>query len=187
MKKLLILLLLLVVNAFYAQDKLKHKWLTIDYLNMTGLSVTKNTSSYFLRDSIDKKNGGALEINTIQGIVICKYVGISAGISLDWNINKTFLSTPAVIDLRCFSNKDRENCLYAFIQTGKNIKWSSSFNGNGSTAKLGVGTIFQYDEDYAMYVELYKKSKQINLINSGHTDMYSVDGFGLSIGLTFKL
>jgi hypothetical protein len=49
------------------------------------------------------------DLNTIHGIKFFERVSVSAGISLDWNINKTFLSTPYIIDLRVFSGRSNQD------------------------------------------------------------------------------
>jgi hypothetical protein len=137
------------------------------------------------KDSIKTFDGIGFDINTIHGAKFFGYVALSAGISIDWNINKTFLSTPFIVDVRVFSSKDDDNSLFAYLQTGQNIKWSSSFNGNGTASKLGVGAIFKYDGNTSLFVDLFKKSKQIELEDVKDKGFYNISGFGISIGVIF--
>lgn len=155
---------------------------------MTSISITKNTESYFSnysKDSIKTFNGNSFDINTIHGAKFFGHVAISVGISLDYNINKTFFSTPIIFDLRVFLSKKSDNNLFVYLQTGKNIKWSSSFNGNGTSSKLGVGAIFKYDENLAYFFDIHKKSKQIELTQFSDNGFYNINGYGISLGLIF--
>ena len=186
MKKIFILFLLIISVFVYSQDNKKR--FRIEYINMSSLSITKNTESYFSnfsKDSIKTFDGIGLDINTIHGAKFFGHVSISAGLSIDWNINKSFLSTPIIFDLRVFSSKNSDNSLFAYLQTGQNIKWSNSFNGNGTSSKIGVGAIFNYDEDISYFFDIYKKSKQIDLVNFKEKGNYNISGFGISLGVIF--
>jgi len=156
---------------------------------MTSLSITKNTESYFSnfgsKDSKETNKGFSFDINTIHGLKFFNHIALSGGIALDWNINKTFLSTPFIVDLRAFSGSNAENIFFAYFQTGKNLKWSDSFNGNGTSSKLGVGIFFDYDENIAYYLDIYKKSKQIYLQNNLNNENYNINGYGISLGIQF--
>jgi hypothetical protein len=185
MKKIFMLFLLNISVFVYSQENKKHK---VEYINMSSLSVAKNTESYFSnfsRDSIKSFDGIGFDINTIHGAKFFGHFSISVGMGLDWNINKTFLSTPLIVDLRVFSSKNSDNSLFAFLQTGQNIKWSNSFNGNGTASKLGVGAIFSQDENISYFLDIYKKSKQIELIDSKDKGNYNISGFGISLGIIF--
>lgn len=186
MKKIFILFLLFSKLLSYSQiDKKKFK---IDYVNMTSISITKNTESYFSnfsKDSIKTFDGIGFDINTIHGVKFFNHISLSAGISIDWNINKTFLSTPFIVDLRLFSSKKSDNSLFVYLQTGKNIKWSNSSNANGTTSKLGVGAIFDFDDNISYYFDIYKKSKQIDLYKYKDFGNYNISGFGISLGIIF--
>ncbi len=186
MKRLIILLILFNTTFVFSQNQDKRH--VIEYANMSSLSINNNYENYYSKAYDEKKNGTSVgfDINTIHGIKFFEFVSISAGISLDWNINKTFLSTPYIIDLRIFSSRSNQNGLFAYIQTGQNIKWSDSFNGNGVTAKLGVGVIVNRTENSCFYVELFKKSKQIETEEFEEKGYYNVNGFGISLGLTFN-
>lgn len=177
------LILFLIINGLFGNAQSKK--FRIDYVNMTSFSIAKNAESYFLQDSIRATNGLGFDINTIHGAKFFGHVAISGGISIDWNINKTFLSTPYIVDVRVFSSKDADNSLFAYLQTGKNIKWSSSFDGNGTTSKLGVGAIFKYDTDISLFVDLFKKSKVIELEDMRDRGNYHANGFGISVGVIF--
>lgn len=184
MKNIFVLSFLISSIVLYSQNNKKK--FKIEYVNMSSLSITKNTESYFLnysKDSIKTSNGVGFDLNTIHGVKIFNHVSISAGISIDWNINKTFLSTPFIIDLRLFLSKNTDNSLFAYLQTGQNIKWSDSFNGNGTTSKLGIGAIFDYDKNISYYFDIYKKSKQIALVDYKENGYYSISGFGISLGI----
>lgn len=171
--------------VFSQNDDKRH---VIEYANMSSLSISSNYENYYSKTYEEKRNGTSVgfDINTIHGIKFFERVSISAGISLDWNINKTFLSTPYIIDLRIFSSRSNQDGLFAYIQTGKNIKWSDSFNGNGGTAKLGVGVIVNRSENSCFYVELFKKSKNIETEDFDENGYYNVNSFGISLGLTFN-
>lgn len=186
MKKIFILFLFFISVFIYSQNNNKKN--KIEYVNMTSLSITKNTESYFSnfsKDSIKTFDGFGLDINTIHGAKFFGHVSISAGISLDWNINKTFMSTPLFLDFRVFSSNNFDNSLFAYLQTGQNINWSNSFNGKGTTSKIGVGALFNYDDDISYYFDIYKKSKQINLESFKEKGHYNISGFGISIGVIF--
>lgn len=118
MKSIFVLSLLFSSLLMYSQEK-KRK---IEYINMSSLSITKNTESYFSnfsKDSIKTFDGLGFDINTIHGAKFFGHIAISAGVSIDWNINKSFLSTPLIFDLRFFSKKDTDNSLFAYLQTGQ--------------------------------------------------------------------
>lgn len=181
-------MLLLLINSVSIYSQNNKKKIRIEYINMSSISITKNTESYFSnfsKDSIKTFDGIGFDINTIHGAKFFGHVSISAGLSFDWNINKTFLSTPLIFDLRVFSSKNSDNSFFAYLQTGHNIKWSNSFNGNGTTSKLGIGAIFRYDESTSYFFDIYKKSKQIELVNFKDNGNYNINGFGISLGIIF--
>ena len=185
MKNVCVLFFLIQYNFLFSQDKMES---TVSYLNMTSLSITKNTESYFSKfgkDDEKKSDGSSFDLNTIHGLVFWDFIALSTGISIDYNIKETFLSTPILLDIRVFSNQDRDNCLFAYLQTGKNIKWSDSFDGNGTSSKLGVGLIFADNEKISYYVDLFKKSKDIELIKYQNEGNYKITAFGLSFGIIF--
>lgn len=125
------------------------------------------------------------DLNTIHGAKFFGHVSASAGLCLDWNINKSFLSAPIIFDLRVFSSKNTNNSLFAYLQTGQNIKWSNNFNGNGTSSKLGLGAIFSYNENISYYFDIFKKSKQIDLENYKYKGNYNISGYGISLGVIF--
>lgn len=89
-------------------------------------------------------------------------------------------------DLRLFSSRSNQDGFFAYLQTGKNIKWSDSFDGNGVTSKLGVGIIVKRNENSCFTIELFKKSKEIETEEFKEKGYYRVNGFGISLGLTFN-
>lgn len=182
------ILLLLLFNSMFLHSQNDDKRHSIEYANMSSLSINNNYENYYFRTDTEKKNGTSVgfDINTIHGIKFFEIVSISGGISLDWNINKTFLSTPYIIDLRIFSSRSNQDGFFAYIQTGKNIKWSNSFNGNGTTAKLGVGIIIKQNENSCLYIDIFKKSKEIETEEFEEKGYYKINGFGISLGLTFN-
>ncbi len=155
---------------------------------MNSLSISKNTESHFSnfsKDSISYKKGLGFDLSSIHGARFFGYFSISAGLSVDYNINKTFISTPYIVDLRVYSNKTLDNCLFVYLQTGQNIKWSDSFDGDGTSSKLGVGGIFELNEKMSYYIDIFKKSKQIYLNDSLEKGNYNIIGYGISIGVVF--
>lgn len=160
----------------------------IEYVNASSLSISNNHENYYSRTYEERKNGTSVgfDINTIHGLKFFERVSLSAGISLDWNINKTFLSTPFIIDLRIFSSRSNRNGLFAYLQTGQNIRWSNSFDGNGGTSKLGVGIIVKQNQSTCFSIDLFKKSKQIETEEFKEKGYYLVNGFGISLGLIFN-
>ena len=171
MKRTLILFLLFV---FFVSNSQERKKFTIRYINMTSFSIAKNTESYFSnfsKDSIRSPKGFGFDLNSIHGVRFFGIIAISAGIGIDWNVDKTFLSTPYIIDVRLFSNKSIDNCLFLYLQTGKNIKWSNSFDGNGTSSKIGLGGIFSYDDDISLFVDVFRKSKQIQMSSKLDSDI----------------
>lgn len=186
MKKFFLLFLFFSSIFMYCQDNKKK--FRIEYINMTSLSITKNTESYFSnysKDSIKTFDGLGFDLNTIHGVKFFGHVSLSVGISLDWNVNKSFVSTPVIYDFRVFSSKTTNNSLFAYLQTGQNIKWSNNFNGNGTSSKLGLGAIFSYNENISYYFDIYKKSKQIELENYKEKGNYNISGYGISLGVIF--
>jgi hypothetical protein len=180
----------LVITPFIIYSQKYNKRDVIEYANMSSISITNNTENYFSNyGANEEKNNGisvGFDINTIQGVKFFELVSISAGISVDWNINKTFLSTPCFIDLRLFSNRNNQDGLFLYIQTGKNIKWSNSFDGNGVTAKLGIGVVIKNSEKTSFYVDVFHKSKQIETEEFNEKSYYNVNGYGISLGLSFN-
>jgi hypothetical protein len=186
LKRLIILLILFNTTLVFSQNQDKRH--AIEYANMSSLSINNNYENYYSKTDTKRENGASVgfDINTIHGIKFFEFVSISAGISLDWNINETLISTPYIIDFRVFSSRSNQNGLFAYIQTGKNIKWSDSFNGNGVTAKLGVGVIVNRSENSCFYVELFKKSKNIKTEDFDEKGYYNLNSFGISLGLIFN-
>lgn len=186
MKKSIIYFLLF--HSLLANSQNKDKRHIIEYANMSSLSIANNYENYYSRNYKERKNGtsAGFDINTIHGIKFFEIVSISGGISLDWNINKTFLSTPYIIDLRVFSGRSNQDGFFAYLQTGKNIKWSNSFDGNGTTAKLGVGIIIKKNENSCLYIDIFKKSKEIETEEFKENGYYNANSYGISLGLTFN-
>ncbi|HAH54907.1 MAG TPA: hypothetical protein DCM02_06395 [Flavobacterium sp.] len=166
----------------------QNKVRVIEYINMSSLSIYNNYENYYSKTVAKRENGASVgfDINTIHGIKFFERVSISAGMSLDWNINKTFLSTPYIIDLRIFTSRSNQNGFFGYIQTGKNIKWTDSFNGNGVTAKAGVGVIVNRYDNNCFYIELFRKTKEIETEDFKQNGYYNLNSYGMSIGLTFK-
>ncbi len=161
---------------------------SVEYISINSLSIQKNTQSYFQRfgqDTLSSNNGFAVGLNTLHGARFFGYISISAGIGIDYNVNKTFLSTPYIIDGRLYSNKTRDDCLFAYLQTGQNIKWSSSFDGGGGTARYGVGVILRYNDKVSSYIDIYKKAKNIRLHETPERGLYNIIGYGISLGFVF--
>lgn len=178
----------LLFHSLFANSQNQDKRHVIEYANTSSLSINNNYENYYFRTYKEKKNGTStgFDINTIHGIKFFERVSISGGIGLDWNINKTFLSTPYIIDLRIFSGRSNQDGLFAYLQTGKNIKWSSSFDGNGGTTKGGVGIIVKQNENTCFSIELFKKSKEIETEEFKEKGYYNINGFGISLGLIFN-
>lgn len=184
-KKTIILILLFISGIIYSQDKKKF---FIEYVSFNSLSISKNMESHFSKfnnDSDRNKNGFGFDLNTIHGARFFGYISISAGLSIDYNVNKSFLSTPYIVDLRLYSNKTLDNCLFIYLQTGQNIKWSDSFNGKGTSSKLGVGGIIEYSDKISYFIDVFKKSKEIELYQDLEKGNYSITGYGISIGIVF--
>jgi hypothetical protein len=183
-------LITLLIFPIFVYSQKKDKRHIIEYLNMSSISIGNNSENYFsdygLND--EKKNGTSVsfEINTIQGVKLFEIVSVSTGISLDWNINKTFLSTPYILDLRVFSSRSNQNGLFAYIQTGKNIKWSDSFNGNGVTAKFGIGVLIKENKSTSLYFDLFNKSKEIQTEEFEKRGYYNINSYGISFGMIFN-
>jgi len=185
MKKYLALLFMLVPISIYSQNKWKFE---MEYINMTSLSIVKNTESYFTKYSTNEyrsNKGCAFDLNTIHGIRFFDHVAISGGMSFDWNIDETFFSTPWILDLRVFSSEKSGNRIFAYLQGGKNIKWSDSFNGDGHSSKIGVGILSKYDDHKSYYIDLLIKSKEIKIEDSKEKGFYRTSGFGISLGVIF--
>lgn len=178
----------LLFHSLYVNSQNQGKRHIIEYANMSSISIANNYENYYSRTYDERKNGTSVsfDINTIHGAKFFEIVSISTGISLDWNTNKTLLSTPYIINFRVFSNRSNQNGFFAYIQTGKNIKWSSSFDGNGITAKLGIGMIINRTQNSCLYIDLFKKSKQIETEEFKENGYYNVNGYGISLGLTFN-
>lgn len=185
-----LVLIALLVFPILVHSQKKNKRHIIEYLNMSSLSIGNNSENYFSGyGSNDKrKNGTSLsfDINTIHGVKFFERVSVSAGISLDWNINKTFLSTPYILDFRIFSNRSNQNSFFAYLQTGQNIKWSNSFDGNGTTAKFGIGLIIKENKNTSLYFDLFNKSKQIQTKEFQEKGYYNINSYGISLGMSFN-
>jgi len=161
----------------------------ITYANMSSLSIAINNDNYFndySKNEENPSNGLSFGINTIHGVKFFEIVSVSAGIAIDWNINKTFVSTPYIVDFRLFSSRHNETGLFVYIQTGNNIKWSDSFAGNGVSAKLGIGFILANNDKTLYYLDVFKKSLQIETSEFDKNGYYNANGFGFSLGIIFK-
>lgn len=183
-----IILFLILFHSIFIQSQNQDKRNIIEYVNMSSLSIYNNEENYYSKTDAKRENGASVgfDFNTIHGIKFFERISISTGISLDWNSNKTFLSTPYIIDLRIFSSRSNQNGFFAYFQTGKNIKWSDSFNGSGVTVKGGLGVIVNRTENNCFYVELFKKSKEIIITEFKEKGFYNLISYGFSIGLTFN-
>lgn len=187
MKKTVIASLLLLSSVGMAQQKKKK--ITLEYLNMSSISVTKNTEGYFSTYGIDEErsitNGFDVGMSSLHGVKLFGYVSVMAGMGIDWNINKTFLATPFIVDIRLFSSKRTENSGFVYLQSGHNIKWNDAFDGDGVTGKMGIGGIFQHDDNTSYYIEVFKKSRSIHLKGTENRGFYNTLGFGLAVGVIF--
>lgn len=123
MKKFFLLFLLYSFVLTYCQDNKKK--FRLEYINMSSLSITKNTESYFTnysKDSIKTFDGLGFDLNTIHGAKFFGHISLSAGVSLDWNINKSFLSAPIIFDFRVFSSKNTKNSLFCIFANWSKYK-----------------------------------------------------------------
>ncbi len=180
-------LFFVLFNSAFVYSQNEDKIHFIEYVNMSSFSISNNYENYYAIH-IERENGASagFDVNTIHGIKFFERVSIAAGISVDWNINKTFLSTPYILDFRIYSSRSNENGMFAYIQTGKNIKWTNSMDGNGATAKLGIGVIINIDDNRCFYLDLFKKSKEQVTDEFQNKGYYKLNGYGMSIGLTFN-
>lgn len=185
MKLRITVLTLLISSLIHSQNK---KSSFVEYMNMSSLSISKNTESYFNDYRIDEEratDGFGFDLNTIHGAKFFGYVSLSAGFGIDWNINKTFLSTPIIFDVRVFSSKTAENPLFLYLQTGPNIRWPDSLGSNGTSSKFGAGVAFKFDNNVSYYVDIFRKSKVIDIPDKSHTGNYNITGYGISLGIQF--
>ena len=188
MKLKLNLYLLFLLFFIFGHSQSSEKSSTFEYVNFSSVSITKNTESYFSKKSkeeFNRNNSFTLSINTIHGIKFFGIVALSTGISVDWNINKTFLSTPIIYDIRFFSNRNKGENLFFYLQTGQNLKLINPTIGNGFSAKLGIGAIFDVSKNVSYFVDIHKKSKEIQLETFETNGYYRSNGFGISIGVIF--
>lgn len=181
---------IIILFAFYSfvysqnQDKIH----SIEYVNISSLSINNNYENYYSKTVPKEKMEPNywLWYQYHSRVKFFERVSLSAGISLDWNINKTFVHS-YILDLRLFSSRSNQNETY--FSTFKPIrtwKWSDSFNGNGVTAKAGVGSNSEAQAEIAVLLLNYSKSKEIEAEEFEEKGYYKVNSFGISLGLTFN-
>nr|WP_309755194.1 hypothetical protein [Flavobacterium sp.] len=179
---------IITVNSFLVFSQQSKKRNVIEYLNMSSFSLAKNHDNYYFRTDKMKHNGTSVgfDINTIHGIKFFELVSISGGIAIDLNLNENILSNPYFFDFRIFSNRTGQDGFFVYIQSGRNVRWSNSSVNSISNSKLGVGVVIKQTEHKTMYVDVFSKSRQLETKDFVQKGYYTVNGYGLSLGLIFN-
>ena len=167
----------------YAQ---KGGFFQFDYINYNTFSLGfASESSFHLGEN--EESSFDLDINSLHGIFFTKYTSLSAGLGINWHINKTHLTNYWLADFRWFLKSYGYESPYIFFQLGRNINWNSSFP-KGGVVRLGMGYTFELASgDSLWYLQIFRESKTSTLHNDliSQYGEYSVLALGFSVGAIF--
>lgn len=182
--KYFILVAIISLKSFAQQSDGDESWWNENYTSTTTIGINGNYDSRFGNESESKiQKGLAVEMTTLHGIFLFDYVSLSAGLGIDWNINRTFWSMPIVGDFRLyFYEYGYDNSPFVFLQMGKNLKIGDAFV-EGRPVKIGAGITLGEDEKAQYVLEIFKKFKEA--VFADEKGYYEVTSFGASFGIKF--
>lgn len=192
MKKTSLLILFLLGNLVYSQEKSKEdRFFQFGYSGKLIVSggvntLPKDKDTEYISEEERKvsSRGFNYEAITLQGLKLTHRTTISAGLGVDWNSYKEFRTSYWLADIRVnlFSFPELEGP-YVFAQGGNNIQWNSSFYG-GTTVKLGFGYLFEESGSFQFFMELYARYRNI-YSNGTFSTNHTIKTLGLSLGVQF--
>lgn len=179
----ILVLLIFFGQISYAQDGDKTSLWNYTLSN-TSLHVNSNYDSRFSNEGESSvQKGLSFEINSLYGVFLLKYISLSGGIGVDFNINRTYWALPALADLRVYTKRfGQDGSLYGLLQFGKNIEIKKVFR-EGRIVKIGAGIVIDNDINSDLIVELYAKYKETFFPES--TQLYNISAVGFSIGYKY--
>lgn len=182
--KIFAVIFIISLTSFSQQSKDDESWLAENYVSINTICINGNYDSRFGNEGEDKiQKGLAVEMTTLHGIFLFDYLSLSAGLGVDWNINRTFWSMPIVGDFRLyFYEHGYDNSPFVFLQMGKNLKIGEVFV-EGRPVKIGAGMTLGEDEKVQYVLEIFKKFKEA--VFKEEKGYYEVTSFGISFGVKF--
>lgn len=170
--------------SVFSQPSKSENWWAENYTSVTTIGINGNYDSRFGNEGESKiQKGLAIEMTTLHGIFLFDYISLSAGLGIDWNINRTFWSMPVVGDFRLyFYEYGYDNSPFVFLQMGKNLKIGEVFV-EGRPVKLGAGITLGENENRQYVLEIFKKFKEAVFMDEN--GYYEVTSFGVSFGIKF--
>ncbi|MCB9201822.1 MAG: hypothetical protein H6604_02070 [Flavobacteriales bacterium] len=174
-----------IIFTFYSKAQ-NDNFFQFEYVNYNSFSVNlASESSFHLGEN--EESSFDLDINSLHGVFFTKYTSLSAGLGVNWHINKTHLTNYWLADFRWFLKSFGYESPYIFLQLGRNINWNSNFP-EGGVARFGVGYTFEsLTGDFLWYLQIFKDSKESTLYNDETMEYgsYFIESFGASVGITF--
>jgi len=181
--RLVLCIVFISLQSFAQQSKGNESWWTENYTSTTTISINGNYDSRFGNESESRiQKGLAFEVTTLHGIFLFDYLSVSAGLGVDWNIDKTFWSIPVIGDFRLYFYEYGYDSPFAFLQMGKNLKIGEVFT-EGRSVKIGLGVTWTNNQETQYVFEFFKKFKEAVFIDEEQN--YGVKGFGVSLGIKF--
>src|SRR5690554_6116146 len=101
--RLFLCIVFISLQSFAQQSDGNESWWNENYTSTTTISINGNYDSRFGNESESRiQKGLAVEVTTLHGIFLFDYLSVSAGLGVDWNIDKTFWSIPVIGDFRLY-------------------------------------------------------------------------------------
>jgi len=183
MKPILFSLFLLLNSGliFSQQDNNESKGIT--YTNSNNLEIFINSESTFSGQITVHNSGYGFELNSFHGIYIFRTLALSLGVGIVFSGDKAYKALPIVAQLTWYLNDYRYDGPFILLNTGRNLN-VGKFRGGGS-AKLGLGYVYEGDNDFRYVIGVFVKGKEY-IINNQTNFKYQTLSTGLSLGIQFN-
>ncbi len=155
----------------------------IVYANETNLEVFIHQRSGFSNEPNNQQGTGfALELNSLHGVYFFKQIALMAGPGITFNFNEDFQSLPFVGQIKFHLFSYERAGPFVLLNAGRNIRAGKFLPG--ASAKLGLGYIFDGNNNVRYSIGFFRKSKEFT-INTETNFNYQTESLGLSVGIHF--
>lgn len=176
------LMFLLYSGLIFSQQEGKHKHV-ISYTNTNNLEIFTNNESTFSGQKTVYKKGYGFELNSFHGVYVFRTLAFSIGAGIVFSGDKAFKALPVVAQLTWYLNEYRYDGPFILLNTGKNLR-IGKFRG-GSSAKLGLGYVYEGDNDFRYVIGIFVKGKAYILDKQTNFN-YQTLSTGISVGIQFN-
>lgn len=155
----------------------------IVYANESNLELIVHQRSGFSNEPNNQRpTGFALELNSLHGVYFFNQLALMVGPGIIFNFNEDFRALPFVGQLKFHLFSHERAGPFVLLNAGRNIRLGQFLGG--SSAKLGLGYIFDSNKIIRYSIGFFRKTKEFT-INEETNFNYQTESLGLSVGIHF--